>query len=388
VLGDYAEAAPLLRSAIDRLGAERLGAYDTLRLLGLGTWAAWVLFDSEAWRSLTRRAIALARQEGALTLLPLALDYLGELEAYSGNVDEAEAHLAEQRDILGATGNPRLLGMTMTEAALLAYRGREAELHELLAQLEGSNEQGQSVASTWAEALLCQRDLGLGRYAEALEWCQKLFASNPSLFDTWVLPSMIEAATRVSDLPAAASALARLRERALASGTPWALGLLARSEALLAHGDEADALYEDALRHLGQCAVAIDLAWAHLVYGESLRRQRRRRDARFHLRTALDMFESLGTETFATRARIELLATGEKAHRRTEETRDLLTPQETQVARLASEGASNDEIAAQMFISSNTVAYHLRKVYRKLGVGSRGKVRKALEELEHARLTG
>jgi DNA-binding CsgD family transcriptional regulator len=388
VLGDYTDAAALLRSAIDRLGAELLDAYDALRLLGLGTWAAWALFDSEAWRSLTRRAIELARREGALTLLPLALDYLGELEAYSGNLDEAEAHLAEQRDILGATGNPRLFGMSGTETALLAYRGREAELREVLAQLNvASSEHGQSVAPTWAEALLCQLDLGLGRYAEVLAWCKTFFASNPSLFDTWLLPSMIEAATRVGDTQAAACALARLRKRALASGTPWALGLLARSEALLAHGDDADALYEAALRHLGQCTVAIDLAWAHLVYGESLRRRRRRRDARFHLRTALAMFESMGGESFATRARRELLATGERAHRRTEETRDLLTPQETQVARLASDGASNEEIAAQMFISSNTVAYHLRKVYRKLGVGSRGKLRQALDDLEHARLT-
>jgi polyisoprenoid-binding protein YceI/DNA-binding CsgD family transcriptional regulator len=194
------------------------------------------------------------------------------------------------------------------------------------------------------------------------------------------LADVIEAAARSGDTDAAAAGLARLSEGALASPTPWALGLLARARALLARDEDAEALYQEALAQLGRSGVVSELARTRLLYGEWLRRQRRRRDARDQLRAAHERFESMGAETLAERARVELLATGEHARRRTAETRDQLSPQEAQVARLASEGARNREIAAQLFISPSTVAYHLRKVFRKLDVRTRTQLARALAD--------
>jgi DNA-binding CsgD family transcriptional regulator len=180
------------------------------------------------------------------------------------------------------------------------------------------------------------------------------------------------------DTDAPQAALGRLSESARASRTPWALGLLARSSALLARDEDAEALYQDALDHLGRSGVATELARAHLLYGEWLRRQRRRRDARLQLRVAHDMLQAMGAAGFAHRASVELLATGEHARTRVIETRDQLTPQEQQVARLAADGESNAEIAAQLFISPHTVAYHLRKVFGKLSMSSRNQLAGAM----------
>jgi len=193
-----------------------------------------------------------------------------------------------------------------------------------------------------------------------------------------LLTPLVEAATRCGETGLAGAALGRLAERALATGTPLALGLLARSRALLASDTDAEPLYEEAVKRLEQCRSIPQLARAHLVYGEWLRRQRRRRDAREQLRTAHDMFTSMGAEAFAERARIELLATGERARQRTAETAEELTPQEAQIARLVSQGDSNRDIAAQLFLSPSTVDYHLRKVFRKTGVTSRTQLARAM----------
>ena len=182
---------------------------------------------------------------------------------------------------------------------------------------------------------------------------------------------LIEAAVRAGTPELAVEAHRRLLEMTRASGTDWALGLEARSRALLSEGDVAENLYREALTRLARTRLGLDLARVHLLYGEWLRRERRRLDARTQLRTAYELFRDYGVEAFAERARLELEATGERARKRTVDTLDELTPQETQIARLAAEGHSNREIAVRLFISASTVEYHLRKTFRKLGVKSR-----------------
>jgi len=221
-------------------------------------------------------------------------------------------------------------------------------------------------------------DLGRGRYGRALVAACDLYDDDSLPQGNQVLPEMVEAGVRSGDRAAAEKALARLEERATVSRTPWALGLLARSKALLASDSEAEHLYQRAIEHLEATYVATDLARAHLLYGEWLRRQNRRVDARRALRRAHDMFEAMGAEAFVERTRIELRATGERARKRKPETSQQLTPQEEQIARLAARHATNLEIAAQLFISGSTVDYHLRKVFRKLGVTSRWQLAEAL----------
>jgi DNA-binding CsgD family transcriptional regulator len=221
-------------------------------------------------------------------------------------------------------------------------------------------------------------ELGLGRYEAALGSASKVYRDDPPYLGTHVLPDLVEAAIRAGKPSTARSALERLADRALASGTALAAGLLARSQALLATSTGAESLYQEAIEHLRKAAETAQVARAHLLYGEWLRRQRRRRDAREQLRTARDMFDAMGFAAFAQRSRGELLATGERASRRTGEATERLTPQEMQVARLVAEGCSNRQVAAQLFISPNTVEYHLQKVFRKVGVSSRTQLARTL----------
>jgi DNA-binding CsgD family transcriptional regulator len=219
----------------------------------------------------------------------------------------------------------------------------------------------------WASGVLYN---GLGRYEEAQK-AVALAVASPAENAFWALPELIEASTRTGNTEAAGDALGRLSEMTRAGGNDWGLGIEARSRALLSVGSTAEDLYREAIERLGRTRIRVELARAHLLYGEWLRRERRRIEAREHLRPAHALFSRFGMQAFAERARIELEATGERARKRTPETSDNLTPQEAQVSRLAAEGATNPEIAAQLFISPSTVDYHLRKVFRKLGVKSR-----------------
>jgi DNA-binding CsgD family transcriptional regulator len=221
-------------------------------------------------------------------------------------------------------------------------------------------------------------ELGLGNWQAALQCALGVYEDDAPFTGAQVLPDLVEAAARFGETSLAEAALGRLAERASAAGTPLALGLLARSRALLAADGNADALFEEAIAHLKACRSAPQLARAYLVHGEWLRRQRRRHQAGDQLRTAHVMFASMGAEAFAERARAELGATGAHPRQRTPGTRDELTAQEAQIARLASRGDSNREIAAQLFLSPSTVDYHLRKVYRKLGVASRTQLTRAM----------
>jgi DNA-binding CsgD family transcriptional regulator len=264
--------------------------------------------------------------------------------------------------------------------ALAALRGREAEAASLIelatedVQRRGSG-QGLSLIH-WAIAVLCN---GLGRYEQALAAAQQASEDSPAqLISNWAIAELIEAATRTGMSERAAGALDRLSENTRASGTDWALGIEARSRALITEGENAEVFYLEAIDRLGRAGLRLELARAQLLYGEWLRRRRRSHDARDRLRSAYETFDSIGAEAFAARARTELRATGGRARERAVAATDALTPQEALIARLAGRGASNPEIAAQLFISRATVAYHLRKVFVKLGVTSRDQLGQVL----------
>jgi DNA-binding CsgD family transcriptional regulator/tetratricopeptide (TPR) repeat protein len=383
-LGDWLAAAPPLHEAIARARAGELSRWEAPGGERITPWAAWWaamhLCDLEAWRALVSRGMESFRRRGMLTSLAATLDNLGVLEGYCGRFDRAEACLAEAHDVMVAIGAPKPVRTTFTEVVLLAYGGREAKARDAVARLgETSTTRGEGnrVASA-ARAELCVLDLGLGNYEQAFAAAQVVFAADPPFIGIKALPDVVEAACRAGEEEAATAALARLQQRARASGTPWALGLLARSRALLADDAETDELFGEALAQLTRAAATVDVARAHLLYGEWLRRQHRRSDASDQLRTAHQMFDTMGAEAFAERARTELLSTGEHVRERTVATHGGLTPQEDRVARLAAYGATNREIAARLFISPSTVDYHLRKVFLKLNVTNRTQLARRL----------
>jgi DNA-binding CsgD family transcriptional regulator len=253
-----------------------------------------------------------------------------------------------------------------------AYRGNEAEALELIdAGRRKASASGQGMALSMIECANAVLFNGIGRYEEACDAAERACAQEELSLFAMALIELVEAAVRSNREELAASALERLGERTQASGTDWALGLEARSRALLTNGPSAEPLYEEAVKRLARGRLAPHLARAQLAYGEWLRRENRRLDAREQLRAAHDTFSRIGAEAFAERARHELAATGETARRRTADTKDALTPQEAQIARLARDGLSNSDIGAQLFISPRTVQYHLRKVFAKLDITSR-----------------
>jgi DNA-binding CsgD family transcriptional regulator len=353
-----------------------------LRWLGLCGHAATELWDDEAIHALAHSRVELARAAGALATLPNALAQLGGYEVLVGRFDAAEGWFQESREIAAATGNPGLLGRVDPGRLILSvWRGSEAEARTLAeVSTRDATARGQGIFVSFAQHALAILDIGLGHYREALTAAQEASEDNPFCVTTAILPDIVEAAVRCGERDVAAAAVERLADTAIPSGTEWGLGMLARSRALLAEGEAAEQLYEEAIDHLKRCRVTPQLARARLIYGEWLRRERRRRDARKQLRMAHEIFASMGAAAFADRAGVELYATGERTHRRTVEAVDLLTPHEVHIARLAAEGASNLQIAAQLFISPRTVEYHLSKVFRKLGIGSRTQLSRRLLE--------
>ena len=309
----YPAAVPLLRRAIAMLRADDLSPAEGLRGLRLGCVAADDLFDDQAQHALASRWVQLARDQGALTALPVALNNQGACEVSAGRFDAARACFAERLEISAATGNPGVVGTAgMAEVYELAWRGRETDARRVAATVaREATGGGRSAQSIWVQYCLAVLELGLGNYQAALQ-CVLGVLDDDAPFSALVLPDLVEAAARCGETGLAEAALGRLAERALAAGTPLALGLLARSRALLAGDDDAEPLYAEAIAHLEQCRSEPQLARAHLVYGEWLRRQQRRRDAREQLRTAHEMFTAMGAEAFAERARV-----GAAGHRRT-----------------------------------------------------------------------
>jgi DNA-binding CsgD family transcriptional regulator len=285
--------------------------------------------------------------------------------------------LAEAETVAEATGSALA---PYGALGLASWRGRQLDLSELIEanmnDLVARGQGGGLGVIDWATAVLYN---GLGRYEEALAAAQQGAAYHHELlFSTWSLVELIEAGVRSGKPDSATEALTQLSDATRASGTDWALGIEARSRALLSDDDTAERLYREAIERLARTRIRADLARAHLLYGEWLRREKRRLDAREQLRTAHELFSQFGMEAFAERARRELLATGERARERTAETRDELTAQEAQIAWLARDGLSNPEIGAQLFISPRTVQYHLHKVFGKLDISSRVQLEAAL----------
>jgi DNA-binding CsgD family transcriptional regulator/tetratricopeptide (TPR) repeat protein len=333
------------------------------------------LWDDETWHELATRTVRLARDTGALAILPNALTYRACMHVLAGEFADASALIEEAYAIAEATANAPLRYPSLL---LAAWRGREAAaLTVIEAGIQDATARGLGRAIGFAHCVTAVMYNGLGRYQDALAAAQRACAHDDLGLFGWALIELVEAGVRSDSVEVASDGLRRLAERTRASGTDWALGIEARSRALLSEGDAAGRFYHEAIDCLSRTRIRVELARAHLLYGEWLRRERRRSEAREQLRTAHEMFTSIGAEAFAGRAERELLATGEHARKRTIETREELTAQETQVARLARDGLSNPEIGAQLFISPRTVEYHLHKVFSKLGVSSRRELRVA-----------
>lgn len=340
------------------------------------------LWDDESWHELATHAVRLAREAGALATLPIALSYRAAVHVHAGEFAAASALIQEADAITEATGNAPL---RYTSLALAAWRGEEDPAVRLIAAgVKEATARGEGRAlglAGYATAVLYN---GLGRYDAALAGARQACEHDDFGFFGWSLIELVEAGARNGAPDVAADALRQLDMRARAAGTDWALGVLARSNALLEHGRSAEALYREALMRLERCRILVHLARAHLLYGEWLRRENRRVDAREQLRIAYDMLVSMGAHAFAERARGELAATGETVRKRVNESRDVLTAQEVLVARLAAQGRTNPEIGAQLFISPRTAEYHLRKVYTKLGINSRRSLRDAIRDVAPA----
>jgi DNA-binding CsgD family transcriptional regulator len=381
----YAAAAPALTRALELLVARDAGADEAHRWLIGGRASAMIameLWDFESWHALAAREVQAAREAGALVQLQFAISILGLLHLVVGELSTAERLIDEDRLIAEATGNPPF---THSAMMLAAWQGREHEASELIqATVQIATAQGMGMladVAAWASAVL---DNGLGRYDAARNAAWQAFDRDQMGHGPLVVAELAEAAARTGDVAAVRATLDWLSERTGVTPTAWVLGIQARVRALLSDGEVADGFYRESIERLGQTPIRAQLARSHLLYGEWLRRQGRRTDARVQLRTAHQMLEAMGMAAFAERGRRELLATGETARTRTVQTArtagtsTALTGQEAQVARLARDGLSNPEIGARLFISPRTAKYHLSSVFTKLGISSRSQLDRVL----------
>jgi DNA-binding CsgD family transcriptional regulator len=373
----YVAGVRPLRRAIDAFRRkDHRGQYDSDWLLACRI--APDLWDDEAWHDIAAGGLGLARDNGALTLLPIALHYRAGVHVHAAEFAAATALVGEADRISEATGTARF---TYTSMVLAGWRGDHAEaLRVIRASVQDATERGEGRVIALAEYATAVLHNGLGLYEHALAAAQRGCAHDDLGLCGWSLVELVEAAARSGEPGVAAAALRRLEARTRAAGSDWALGVEASSRALLSEGLKAESLYREAVERLTCTRIAVQLARVQLLYGEWLRREGRRVEAREHLRLAHETFSQAGAEAFGERTRRELLATGETVSRRTGEARDHLTAQEAQIARLAADGHTNPEIGAKLFISPRTVEYHLRKVFTKLDVSSRRELRNALPE--------
>jgi DNA-binding CsgD family transcriptional regulator/tetratricopeptide (TPR) repeat protein len=373
----YAASVPPLKRAVSAFCSEDISAEEALRWLWAVCSTAVRLWDDRSWDLLLSRYVRLARDTGALGVLPVALNHRAGLFVFQGDFAAAAALVDEAAAITDVTASHL---PPYSAVILAAYRCHEHELMELAqACTDEASRQGDGRGPAlldWVTAVFYN---SVGRYRDALSAAQRASEDPFELvFSLWGRVELIEASARSGVPEQAADALERLSQATDASGGDWALGIKAYARALLSDGEAADRLYREAIERLGRTSIRTSLARAHLLYGEWLRREQRRSDARAQLRTAHQMFTAMGAEGFAERARRELLATGETARKRSVENASQLTVQETQVAELAREGLSNVEIGARLFISPRTVEYHLGHVFTKLGINSRMQLHRAL----------
>jgi DNA-binding CsgD family transcriptional regulator len=366
----YAAAAPIFARALEHLFGLDLTDEEGRRWLSLSGArndhiVALELWDDEAIALLEERQVQVARDTGAFGHLQFALGFVARNHILAGELTEA-AHLIDEAGLIAeATGNAPFVNAPMV---LAAWRGEEAEASALIEATSEESARRRWTSNNYAKAVLYN---GLGRHEAALEAAWEAMQPDPIGYGTQLVPELAEAAARTGDRARLEFAQEWISERTAVISSGWLNGIETRVRAFLSEGDAADALYRDSIAHLSGTRMRIELARSRLLYGEWLRRERRRVDAREQLRTALEAFTAMGLEAYGSRAERELLATGERVRTRAMGTRDQLTPQEAQISRLVAEGQTNREIAAQLFISPSTVEYHLRKVFRKLGVKSR-----------------
>ncbi len=377
----YEAALPPLRRALDALAGPDGRPDDEVRWLWFACPVtpeplAPEVWDDKRWHELATQAVRLARDAGSLAVLPNALTALGTMQVLAGEFAAASALLEEAYEICEATGNTPL---KYPSFMLAAWRGQEAAAFSAIeAGIQDATARGHQRTLRFTNCMTAVLFNGLGRYREALAAAQRACDREDLGLFGWALSELVEAAVRSDSREVASDALDRLAQRTSASGTEWALGIEARSRALLSEGEMAERLYREAIERLARTQIRVQLARAHLVYGEWLRREGRRVDAREQLHAAHEMCATIGMGAFAERARGELLANGEKVRKRTVEARDDLTTQEWQIARLARDGLSNPEIAARLFLSPRTVEWHLRNVFNKLDIRSRRELVSAL----------
>ena len=375
---DYDAAAPMCREAVQKLSGEQISSKERLRWLWHGCVIALEMWDDESAYSLSYDDLEIARRTGALSELALALSARTPILVLCGELEAAASLVAEARSVEEATGISTAPYGALMAAAWAGQAGDVLPLIDATLREAGSRGEGVGVAiSEYARAVLCN---GTGQYEEGLLAARSASDHGELVVENWGLGELIEPATRTGRTDLATDALERLDRKARASRTDWALGIVARSRALVLDGDSTESSFREALEHLSRTRLRAELARTHLLYGEWLRRTNRRADARWELNVAHELFSRMGMEGFADRARRELTATGAIVPKQRLDTRHDLTAQEAQIARLAGDGLSNPEIGAKLFLSRRTVEWHLRKVFTKLGVSSRGQLRAALAE--------
>ena len=377
LVDDYETAVPRCREAVQRLSSATASSKERLRWLWQGSVVALEIWDDEHARSLSHSSVEIARETGTLSELALALSACTPILVFCGDLATAAATVLETDSVQEATG---IRSAPYGALIVSAWRGRQAETRDLIDATErqaAARGEGIGLAiSAYARAVLCT---GLGLYEEALAAAVAASEHREMVAENWGLSELVEPATRCGRTDLAADAIDRLAAKSQATRSEWALGIEARARALVEQGADAERWFRTAIEHLGRTRVRAELSRTHLLYGEWLRRESRRLDARAELNVALELFTSMGMEAFAERAGSELVATGEKARRRIATTRDDLTPHERQIAELARDGLSNAEIAARLFLSRRTVEWHLRHVFSKLGIQSRRQLENALQ---------